>query len=88
MIQERNVQREITSSSSLLTSGDEVVNAPETPVHRIDQTLTLGSREFTTSYSRLDTVEALNDSIADSLNQHGQDLPEPQRENIVRILDK
>jgi len=44
-IQERNVQREIASSSSgLLMSVSEGVNAPETPIHRTDQTLTLGSR--------------------------------------------
>ena len=89
MIQDQNVHREIASSSSgLLISGGEVVNESETPVHRTDQTLTLGSREVVTSSSRLDSVEALIDSIAESLNQHEQDLPEPQREKIVQILDK
>ena len=60
----------------------------KTLVHRIDQTLTLGSREVATSKSRLDSVEALIDSIAESLNQHQQEIPEPQREKIVQILDK
>jgi len=89
MIQDWNMQRERASSSfGLLMSVSEGVNAPETPVHRIDQTLTLGSREVVTSRSRLDSVEALIDSIADSLNQHEQHLPELQREKIVQILDK
>ena len=71
MIQDRNVQKEIASSSSgLLASVGEVVNKPETPVYRSNQTLTLGSREVVTYCSRLDSVEALIDSIADSLNQH------------------
>ena len=34
--------------------------------------------------SRLDSVEALINSIAESLNQHEQDLLEPQREKIVQ----
>jgi len=55
MIQDRNVHREIASSSSgLLTSGGEAVNESETPVHRIHQILTLGSREVATPSSRLD----------------------------------
>ena len=75
MIQDRSVHREIASSrSGLLTSDGEVV--------------TLGSREVVTSSSRLDSVEALIDNIAESLNQHEQDLPEPQREKIVQILEK
>ena len=50
LIQERNVQRETVSSSpALLTSIGEVINEPETPVHRTDQTLTLVSREVVTS---------------------------------------
>ena len=36
----------------------------------------------------MDIVEALMDSIADTLNQHEQEIPEPQKENIVLILDK
>ena len=48
----------------------EGVTAPETLVHRIEQTLTLGAREVATPRSRLDSVEAFIDSIADSLNQH------------------
>ena len=89
MIQDQNVLRNRASSSScLLMSDGEGVNAPETPVHRIDQTLTLGSREVATSSSRLDYVEALIDSITESLNQHEQEIPEPQREKIVQILDK
>jgi len=48
----------------------------------------LGSRKVGTPCSRLDSVEALIDSIAESLTQHEQDLPEPQREKIVQILDK
>ena len=89
MIQDRNAHREMASSSSgLLTSGGEVVNEEEIPVHRTDQILTLGSREVGISSSILDSVEALVDSIAESLNQHEQDLPEPQREKIVQILDR
>ena len=35
MIQDQNVHREMASSSSgLLTSGGEVVNEEETPIHR------------------------------------------------------
>ena len=65
MIQDRNVHKEIASSSSgLLASGGEVMNVSETHVHRTDQILTLGSREVVTFYSRLDSVEALIDSIA------------------------
>ena len=48
----------------------------------------MGSREVVTSCSRLDSVEALIDNIAESLNQHEQDIREPQREKIVQILDK
>ena len=43
-----------SSSSGLLTSGGEVVNEIETPVQRIDKTLTLGSRYVVSSSSRLD----------------------------------
>ena len=57
-------------------------------MHRIDQTLTLGSREVANSRSRLVSIETFIDSIADSLNQHEQEIPEPQREKIVQILDK
>ena len=86
---DRNVNREMASSSSgLLTSGGEVVNEEEIPVHKTYQTLTLGSREVATSNSRLDSVEALIDSIAESVNQHEQDFPEPQRGKIVQILDR
>ena len=66
----------------------EGLNAPETPVHRVEQILTLGSREVATSRSRLDFVEAFIDSIVDCVNQHEQEIPEPQREKIVHILDK
>ena len=48
----------------------------------------MGSREVATSCSRLNSVEALIDSSAESLNQHEQDLPEPQKEKIVWILDQ
>ena len=68
MIQERNARIELTSSPDLLINFSERLNAPETPVHGIDQTLTLGSREVATSRSRLDYVEAFIDSIADSVN--------------------
>ena len=69
-------------------SVSEGLNAPETPVHRIDEKPTLRSIEVITSSSRLDLVEALIDGIEDNVNQHEQDLPEPQREKIVQILDK
>ena len=84
MIQEQNARRELASSSSgLLINLGEGLNAPETPVHRIDQRLTLGSREVASSRCRLDSVEALINSIADSLKPHEQEIPEPQKEKIV-----
>ena len=33
-------------------------------------------------------MEALIDSIAESLNQHEKDFPESQREKMVQILDQ
>ena len=71
-----------------MTSSGEVVNEEEIPVHRTDRFFTLGSREVGTSSSRLDRVEAFIESIAESLNQHVQELPESQREMIVEILDR
>ena len=59
-------------------------------MHRIDQTLTLGSREVATSRSRWVSVEAFIDSVPESLNQHQfeQVIPEHQREKIAYIVDK
>ena len=91
MIQDRNARRELAfSGPELLTNLGVEVTAPETPVYRTDKRLTLGSSQVPTSSSRLDSVEALIESIADSLNQHQfeQEVPEQQREKIAQILDR
>ena len=54
---------------------------------RVDQTDTLGSREVCTSRSKLDRVEALIDSIADSLNYHGPEMSDAEREKIIQGFD-
>ena len=49
--------------------------------------MTLRSREVGTSSSRLNRVEALIDSIAESLNFHESKLPDTQTEKVVLSLD-